>query len=61
MLFRSVLLNDAALGILINITYACSVNDEKFFSSPPESGIFGQWLSPDETCLVLGYVVEKKF
>ena len=78
----SVLLNDAALGALINITYACSVNDEELFSSPPlgarthglpmmtdwkslsassvpsiqmffamESGIFGQWLSPDETCL----------
>ena len=31
----SVLLNDAALGTLINITYACSVNDEELFSSPP--------------------------
>ena len=31
----SVLLNDAALGALINITYACSVNDEELFSSPP--------------------------
>ena len=32
---RSALLNDAALGVLINITYACSVNDEELFSSPP--------------------------
>ena len=31
----SVLLNDAALGALINITYACSVNDEELSSSPP--------------------------
>ena len=31
---RSALLNDAALGILINITYACSVNDEELFSRP---------------------------
>ena len=31
----SVILNDAALGALINITYACSVNDEELFSSPP--------------------------
>ena len=32
---RSALLNDAALGVLINTTYACSVNDEELFSSPP--------------------------
>ena len=32
---RSALLNDAALGVLINITYACSVNDEELYSSPP--------------------------
>ena len=32
---RSALLNDAALGVLINITYACSVNDEELSSSPP--------------------------
>ena len=31
---RSAPLNDA-LGVLIYITYACSVNDEELFSSPP--------------------------
>ena len=32
---RSALLNDAAHGVLINTTYACSANDEELFSSPP--------------------------
>ena len=32
---RSALFNDAAHGVLINTTYACSANDEELFSSPP--------------------------
>ena len=30
---RSALLNDAARGMLTNTTYACSANDEEWFSS----------------------------
>ena len=52
----SVLLNDAALGALISITYAWSVKDEELSSSPPPGArthglpMMTDWKSPEASC-----------
>ena len=52
----SVLLNDAALGALISITYAWSVKDEELSSSPPRGArthglpMMTDWKSPEASC-----------